>query len=368
MWYQLQNPDSVDSPALLVYKDRVADNIQTMLRLVGGDADRLVPHVKTHKMKEVVQMQLEAGISKFKCATIAEAEMLADAGAKWILLAYQLVGPKADRYLSLAAEYPEVQFGSLVDNEDTAQYLNERCGVKGRRIQVFLDVNNGMDRSGHPIDERILSLYEYLSKLPHLQLAGLHVYDGHIRNEDFAERKAASDAAFKKVYELREQIREKGLPEPMIIAGGSPTFTVHALREEIYCSPGTCLLWDWGYGDRFLDQPFLHAAVLITRVISKPAPGIITTDLGHKAVSAENPIERRVRFLNLEDYQVLSQSEEHGVLQVQNWGQLKVGDVLYAIPYHICPTVALHDRAAIIEGGQLVDKWNVVARNRTLTY
>ncbi|HEV7349665.1 D-TA family PLP-dependent enzyme [Telluribacter sp.] len=368
MWYQLHSPDSVDSPSLLVYKERVADNIQTMQNFVNGQADRLVPHVKTHKMKEVVQMQLAAGINKFKCATIAEAEMLAEAGAPWVLLAYQLVGPKVDRYLALAKHYPQVQFGSLVDNDATAHYLNNRCGETGSTLGVFIDVNNGMDRSGHPINGQLLPLYQTLSKLPNLRLQGLHVYDGHIRNEDFAERTKASDAAFEKVYELREHIRNLGQPEPMIIAGGSPTFTVHAQREGIYCSPGTCLLWDWGYGDRFQDQPFSHAAVLLTRVISKPAPGIITTDLGHKAVAAENPIDLRFRFLNLEGYQVMSQSEEHGVVQVSNWDNIQVGQVLYAIPYHICPTVALHDSAFIIENGEVVDKWRVVARNRTLTF
>jgi D-serine deaminase-like pyridoxal phosphate-dependent protein len=368
-WYTLSAPETIDSPALLVYKDRVAANIQTMLDLVGGNADRLVPHVKTHKMKEVVQMQLAAGIRKFKCATIAEAEMLAEAGAGWVLLAYQLVGPKADRYLQLARSYPQVQFGALVDNAASARWLDELCSTRQLRLNVLIDVNNGMDRSGHPVNEELLPLYTEVASLPTLHLLGLHVYDGHIRNENFAERKAVSDAAFLAIELLREQIRESTLPDPMIIAGGSPTFTVHAQREGVYCSPGTCLLWDWGYGDRLLDQPFLHAGVLLTRIISKPAPGIVTIDLGHKAVAAENPIDRRVRFLNLTGYELLSQSEEHGVLRVSTWDELRVGDVLYGVPYHICPTVALHQQAWIVEAnGDVSEAWPVVARNRSLTF
>jgi D-serine deaminase-like pyridoxal phosphate-dependent protein len=368
-WYPLSAPETIDSPALLVYKDRVAANIQTMLDLVGGNADRLVPHVKTHKMKEVVQMQLAAGIRKFKCATIAEAEMLAEAGAGWVLLAYQLVGPKAERYLQLAQAYPQVQFGALVDNAASARWLDELCSTRQLRLNVLIDVNNGMDRSGHPVNEELLPLYTEVALLPTLHLLGLHVYDGHIRNEDFAERKAVSDAAFLAIELLREQIRESILPDPMIIAGGSPTFTVHAQRDGVYCSPGTCLLWDWGYGDRLLDQPFLHAGVLLTRIISKPAPGIVTIDLGHKAVAAENPIDRRVRFLNLTGYELLSQSEEHGVLRVSTWDELRVGDVLYGAPYHICPTVALHQQAWIVEAnGDVNEAWPVVARNRSLTF
>ncbi|MEO9052168.1 MAG: alanine racemase, partial [Ginsengibacter sp.] len=114
-WYGLNHPEEVDSPALLIYKDRVAYNIRQMIS-IAGSAERLVPHVKTHKMAEIVKMQLDAGIHQFKCATIAEAEMLADAGAKIVLLAYQLNQPKAKRFLTLIKKYPAIQFSSLVDN------------------------------------------------------------------------------------------------------------------------------------------------------------------------------------------------------------------------------------------------------------
>ena len=123
-WYELNHPEAIDSPALLIYKDRVASNIQTMIR-IAGDANRLVPHVKTNKMAEVVKMQLQAGITQFKCATIAEAEMLADAGAKNIVLAYQLTQPKALRFLTLIKKCPAVYFASLIDNVESAKMLND---------------------------------------------------------------------------------------------------------------------------------------------------------------------------------------------------------------------------------------------------
>ncbi len=364
-WFSITNSERVFSPSLLLYKERIAYNIDLMIR-IAGDADRLVPHVKTHKMAEVIRMQLDAGISKFKCATIAEAELLATAGARWVLISYQLVGPNVSRLLKLKQQYPQVHFASLVDTLDSARYLSQAC--EGQQTGfVFMDINNGMNRSGHELNQEVPQLYQSIAALPAIQLEGLHVYDGHIREVDFEERKAHSDTDFLPVYSLRDTLVEMGLPAPMIIAGGSPTFTVHAQREGIYCSPGTCLLWDWGYGDRFLDQPFQHAAVLATRVISKPAPGIITVDLGHKAVAAENPIDRRFRLLNLSGYEVLSQSEEHGVLQMEDTDQVQVGDLLYAIPYHICPTVALHEYGSVVEDNTVVEEWPIAARKRKLT-
>jgi D-serine deaminase-like pyridoxal phosphate-dependent protein len=368
MWYKLNNPDNVISPSLLFYKERIESNIQRMLHIAGGPA-RLVPHVKTHKTAEIVKLQLDQGIGKFKCATIAEAEMLAESGAKWILIAYQLVGPNMGRLLVLRNKFPDATFSSLIDSEVSADAFNEFSRNNSIVSTIFIDVNNGMNRSGHPTDDSILSLYRHLKNLSNLTVAGLHVYDGHIRNAEFSERKVVSDAAFESVYPLIDIIHKDLGNNPVIVAGGSPTFTVHTLREDVLLSPGTNILWDYGYGDRFDDQPFQHAALVLTRVISKPSVGTVTLDLGHKAVAAENPIENRFRLLNLTHYNVVSQSEEHGVIEVSSeaWENITIGDVFYAVPYHVCPTVALHDFASVIEDGEVTAEWKIVARNRRLT-
>jgi len=368
MWYLLNKPEEVISPSLLFYKDRIENNIRSMVHM-AGDADRLVPHVKTHKTSEIVKIQLNAGVTKFKCATIAEAEMLADAGAKWVLIAYQLTGVNIRRLFELRRIYPDTTFSSLIDNQHSAQILEEYSAKENFISPIFIDVNNGMNRSGHPTNGLLLSLYRFLSGLSNVSVSGVHVYDGHIRNAEFSERKAHSDADFEKIYPLLDLIREAIGAEPVVIAGGSPTFTVHALRPNVLLSPGTNVLWDWGYGDQFDEQPFLHAAIILTRVVSKPSNGIVTIDLGHKAVSAENPIDKRFRLLNLHSYTVIGQSEEHGVLQVgdDTWETIQIGDVYYALPYHICPTVALHEYASVIENGEVVDEWKIMARNRRLT-
>jgi len=365
-WYELNDPDEIDSPALLVYKERVASNIQTMIH-IAGNAERLVPHVKTHKMAEIVKMQIDAGISKFKCATIAEAEMLAEAGAKNILLAYQLNFAKAKRFLALIKNFPSATFSSLIDNIDSAEMLNQTFANEKLVANVYIDVDAGMHRTGVS-PEKIFDLFLELQKLPNIKFTGLHVYDGHIRDENFEIRKQKVQEAFEKINTAKQQIlSNSNLHDVKIIAGGTPTFTVHALNKDVYCSPGTCLLWDYGYDCLLEEQAFEFAALLITRVISKPAEGFITTDLGHKSVAAENSISKRIFFLNLEDYEVKSQSEEHLVIEVKDADKIKVGDILYGVPYHICPSVALYDEANIIEDGKMIDKWNVIARKKKIT-
>lgn len=83
-------------------------------------------------------------------------------------------------------------------------------------------------------------------------------------------------------------------------------------------------------------------------------------------MSAENPIDKRVFFLNLKDYQVVSQSEEHLVVQVPPGTEPPVGTILYGVPYHVCPSVALHEEAQVIEGGHVTAVWPVVARKRKI--
>ncbi len=373
-WYELKDADAIDSPALLIYKNRVAFNIEAMIRM-AGDVKRLVPHVKTHKMTEMVTMQLAAGISQFKCATISEAEMLSEAKAKNILLAYQLNFSKAKRYISLIKKYPQIEFASLIDNIDSAKMLNDLFVKQKKVANIFIDVDPGMHRTGiapavagiPANNDPLFDLFSELHKLPNINFQGLHIYDGHIRDANFEIRKQKVEESLVPVNDVIKKIISSGFPEPKIIAGGTPTFPVHALDKKEYCSPGTCLLWDYGYDALLKEQPFEFAAVLLTRIISKPAPGLITTDLGHKSVAAENPISKRIFFLNLKNYEVKSQSEEHLVISLADCQNIHVGDVLYGIPYHICPTVALYDEANIIEDGDLADTWKIEARNKRIT-
>lgn len=364
-WYKLSNESQIDSPALLFYKERIQHNIEKMLA-TAHDTERLMVHIKTNKTPEIVQMLLAAGVNKFKCATIAEAEMTAMAGGKYIVIAHQLVGYKIDRLIALRKLYPAIFIASLLDDTENVLLHNQRFKEAGLIADVFLDVNNGMNRSGHSVNEALLELYQLVHNQSNLTLHGLHVYDGHLRDGNFEMRKEKIDADFTSVNNFSIKIEKAGLPKPIIIAGGTPAFTSHATRAEVYCSPGTCVLWDWGYGDQLQEQDFEYAALILTRVISKPTTGIITIDMGHKAIAAENPIDKRILFLNLADYELISQSEEHGVLRVKNWNVIKVGDVLYGVPYHICPTVNLYEEAQVVENEQVTETWQVLARRRRI--
>ena len=104
-WYEIANAGDVPSPALLLHSDRIDANLRRMIEMAGGPG-RLRPHVKTHKLGELTRRQLALGITKYKCATIAEAEVVAEAGAPGVLLAYQPVGPQIQRLVALQKRHP----------------------------------------------------------------------------------------------------------------------------------------------------------------------------------------------------------------------------------------------------------------------
>jgi D-serine deaminase-like pyridoxal phosphate-dependent protein/REP element-mobilizing transposase RayT len=582
-WYTIADVDDVPSPALLVYPDRVEDNIRRMIAIAGG-VERLRPHIKTHKLAEVVRMQMALDITKFKCATIAEAEMAAGCGAPDVLLAYQPVGPNVERFIQLVKKFPETKFSTIADDASAIRALSEAAktaglgsargsraplggppsgtnnqeapkitdgssvrgpsparqsseptegahyskrnlphfekpwaiyaihfatrqlrrlsptarqvvldcilrwneqryrlitacvmpdhvhliiqpgiesmdssgnsifyslekilqtiksytaheinklesasgalwekesfdryvrsdrdleqkfhyicinpwdsglvqpnepypwlwtpegfaasrreehagGVCSPELEVLLDIDCGQHRTGVAPGPKAIELYRLIASLPGLKPGGLHVYDGHIHDADLATRTKTCKASFAPVDALRQELTQAGLPVPRIVAGGTPTFPIHARRSDVECSPGTCLFWDAGYAKKLPDLDFLPAALVLTRVVSKPGKNLLCLDLGHKAIASENP-HPRVQFLNLPDAKALSHSEEHLVVETTKAKGFAVGDCFYGIPWHICPTVALHGEAVVVENGQAGARWKIVARERRLT-
>ncbi|KAA2240591.1 D-TA family PLP-dependent enzyme [Chitinophaga agrisoli] len=364
-WYTLRNTDEIDSPALLLYPERVKENI-ALLKSSIDNVTRLRPHVKTVKMPEVVRLMQEAGINKFKCATIAEAEMLGIVQAADVLLAYQPVGPKIARLAALVEQYPQTKYACLVDDITAATAISDHFAAKQQRLPVWLDLNLGQNRTGITPGAEALELYAQLSTLPGITLVGLHAYDGHLHDADLTLRTKRCNDAYAGVTKLAKSIAIKGLPVPLIVAGGSPTFPIHAQRPEIECSPGTFAFWDWGYAQGLPEQHYQPAVLVMARVISHPAPHLVCLDLGHKSVAAENQLPKRVHFINAAEAVPVSQSEEHLVIKVLDNAAYPIGTVLYGIPYHICPTVALYDSAHIISEQNLEGVWKITARNRSI--
>lgn len=351
----IKGSEHINTPSLLVFPELVKKNITEAIRMVK-QPDRLWPHIKTHKTSEVISLCQEAGVQHFKCATITEAELLGKNHVKTALLAHQLVGPKVDQFLTLVLEYPDTSFKCIFDNVHSAKIIGQKAEAKMLTIGCFIDLNVGMNRTGIS-PEKIGELAKEISQIKGLRLEGIHAYDGHIHDADFKIRKEKADAAYNIAAAAKQSAEDITGQKLQLIISGSPAFSIHANRPDVICSPGTFIFWDANY-QSFTEQQFTPAIWLATRVISTPAAGLICTDLGHKAVAAEQTLQRRVHFFDNPDLQVTGQSEEHLVLKTEQ--NYKVGDLLFAIPYHVCPTVALHHQVQVVEQNQLTSaNWSI---------
>jgi D-threonine aldolase len=367
--YAIRDTSSIYSPALVFYKDLIRKNIAYAVEIIG-DASRLRPHVKTHKTREIVGLERDAGITKHKCATLAEAEMLASAGATDVFIAYNMVGPNCRRLARLIRAYPRCHFSVTGDHPAALEALSRVLTEEKQTVEVLLDLDVGQHRTGIAPGPEAAALYEHLAQLPGLQPGGLHVYDGHNHQESFVERQQAVMNLLEPVLALRTALEKKGLPVPRLVAGGTPTYPVFAKLNlpGLECSPGTCFLHDQGYGSKYSDMAgFTPAALLLTRVISKPLPTRITLDLGYKAVASDPPAAKRLTLLDVPDYQAVLQNEEHLVIDTPHAAKYQPGDELLAVPTHICPTCAMHKQAYIVEDGAVTGTWDIVGRDRVLS-
>jgi len=363
---QVKNSTTLPSPALLFYEDAIRENFVEAVR-IAGSPKRLRPHIKTHKTAEIVRIAMAYGITKFKCATIAEAEMLAKTGALDIFVAYTLVGRNAERLVELAIKYPKAKFSVLVDNIEAAGTLETLISSAGINLGASLDLDVGQHRTGISPGPEALDLYRFLASCRRLYPAGLHCYDGHNHQHDYSERMAAAKYCYGLMESFRVSLSEAGLSVPEVVIGGTPTFPCYATMEGVTLSPGTCFLQDYSYASSFPDLCFKNAAVLFTRVISRNEKlGTFTVDLGYKGISSD-PQGLRGLILDHEGSEPVLQNEEHWVFTAPRKGLPKIGEEVYVIPTHICPTVALYERAHIINAdGVCYTEWKIAARDRSI--
>ena len=170
-WFETVQADEIPSPALLVYPDRIEENIRRMIS-IAGEPSKLRPHVKTHKMPAIVNLQRKLGIDKFKCSTLSEVEMTAKCGAKDVTLAFQPVGPQMAGLFSLIKKYPGSDISVIADDADIISQLSSRAVSDSVNLGIWLDINNGMDRTGI-IPEMAFDLYRMIFELPGLGCPGI---------------------------------------------------------------------------------------------------------------------------------------------------------------------------------------------------
>ena len=362
--YKIENIKKIDTPALLIYPAIVERNIQHLTSLFS-DVKQIRPHIKTHKCPQIVQLLNDAGITKFKCATIAEAEMLASVGVADILMAYQPIGPKIDRFIDLVTRFYSCSFSCLIDNTNIAVAISEAAQQAGLKVNCYIDLDTGMNRTGIKPGAEAKELFLYVCQLPGINIIGVHSYDGHLTDYDVNIRLKKAEEGYQSVLSLVNDLNKAKNLSLRIVAGSSPTLSFYAKQIDVECCPGTFIYWDQCYRDMYPELPFEFAALVVTRVISKPDANAVCLDLGYKAIASEESLDKRVKLLNHSILNISSQSEEH--LLTTTTKELPIGEIIYGIPYHIGRTCNLYESVAVVENKQVSKYWTNAARSRRIS-
>jgi D-serine deaminase-like pyridoxal phosphate-dependent protein len=365
--YKVSDVDDVMTPALLAYPEIIASNIERTVELLGGDADRWRVHIKTAKLGYTLRMMIGRGVRNFKCATTLELLVACQCGAADVLLAYPSIGANARRVRGIAEEFPQVRVSVLAENTEQLQQW------RGSRVGVFLDINPGMNRTGieQSHSDEVIKLVRAIGA-GGLDFRGLHYYDGQHREPDERERTVVAHRGYDRLLEIVKEIERIAVRVPEVITAGTPTFSASLSFEGfrnagflhrvspgtvVYCDASSLPLLPKEYGYR-------PAVLVLTRVVSHPRAGIVTCDAGHKTVSADSGIPTCV-VLGHPELTPLSPSEEHMPLEVAGGAAgPQVGDVLYLLPRHVCPTVNNFDDALLVRKGEIESVEKVSARGR----
>ncbi|MDR0539524.1 MAG: D-TA family PLP-dependent enzyme [Spirochaetaceae bacterium] len=362
--YHFAGENEIESPALVFYEDIIEENIKKTVAMAGG-AERLWPHVKTYKTAPMIRLLMSYGIRRFKCATIAEAEMCAQCSAPHILVSYPLVGPAIGRFIMLQRRYTGSTFWAIGDDLDQLSLLGQAASAAKLSVPLLADVNAGMNRTGVPF-EHIKNFCLRLTKIPGLSLMGLHCYDGHLGLKDAVERGRAAVEEADKLMAVRAELESIGQKMPVVVLGGTPTFPFHAANTAAFLSPGTLFIQDYGYASKYQDLDFVPGAAVLTRVVSRAHDDLFTLDTGYKAIASDSVAGERGIIADLPEACPEAHSEEHWVFRTVG-ACPSVGTVLYIIPAHICPTTALYPGVYTVRNGVLTNYWEIIARNRKIS-
>jgi|HubBroStandDraft_4_1064222.scaffolds.fasta_scaffold46248_2 D-serine deaminase-like pyridoxal phosphate-dependent protein len=365
--YHVSDIDNVLTPALVLYPEVIDSNIAQTLHLLGGNADRWRAHIKTAKLAYTVRMLVERGCRNLKCATTLELLVACSSGAADVLLAYPVVGANARRVREIVDQFPDIRISVLAENEEQVRQW------QGIQVGVFLDINPGMNRTGveQGHGDKIVRLVREVRDAG-LEFRGLHYYDGHFGGLDEQERTAAAHAGYDRLLELVNEIRHSGVGVPEVITAGTPTFPCSLTYKGFHgggfihrVSPGTILYCDaTSLAQLPGDYGYTPAVLVLTRVVSRPHNGIVTCDAGHKSVSADAGVPTCV-VVGHPELMPLTPSEEHLPLgSTEEMLTPQVGEALYLLPRHVCPTVNNFDSALLVRDGQIESVEKVSARGR----
>lgn len=360
--------DARDTPFLFADLDRMEANIARMADAARHLDIALRPHAKTHKIPEIARLQVATGATGVTVAKLSEAEVFADAGIEDIFVAYEVVG--ADKAARLARLAARTNLRCGVDSEAGARALSEAARAAHVELDVLLEIDMGIGRTGVPAGPAAIALARCIALLPSLRLVGLFGFRAFSAD---ASRRSGREEWGREEGELlaatADEIRGAGLDVHVVSAGSTPTALPAARAAGVTeIRPGQYL---FGCANVVSQGAMAEEDVALwarATVISRPSEDRAVIDAGSKTIGGDGPWQPGLGFgyvAEAPSTRVARLWEEHGVLALdETTRHLKVGDRVSIVPNHVCTAINLHDRLLGVRGERVEVSWHIAARGR----
>lgn len=352
--------EELDTPCIVVDLDVFESNVRMCLERLSH---RLVrPHQKTTKSPDVARLLIDAGAHGICVAKLGEAEVMAAAGIRDVLITTELAGPiKARRLAALLEAHPQARIRVVVDSWEGASAID---GALARPVEALIEVNVAQDRAGVDPGDAV-ALADRLRDLKRITLVGVQGYEGnlqHVRDED--ERRRLCDAAMERLTGAVEALRHAGHAIDVVTTGGTGTAEFCAAHDVVTeVQPGSFVFMDADYLDTG-GVPYRPALTALATVISRPARGRAVVDAGLKTLPDDSG---PARALDAPGWVYSHAGDEHGLLTpagAEPSRDLRTGDRVTLLPSHCDTTVNLHDFLYAHRAGQIEAIWPVAARGK----
>lgn len=363
--------DELDTPALLIDKRVMMENIAVMQQYADGQQVKMRPHTKTHKTPRLAKVQEEMGASGMTVAKVGEAEVMASHGLTDIFVANQIVGETKLKRIRKLAESIHISFG--IDCVEHVHQIEDVFRKAEKKAQVLIEIEVGEERSGVIEESDFRQILQAIQTCEFVHLKGIFSHDGHTyKAESKAHCQALYEDAVNRTLQFAQIAEEAGMVLEVVSIGSTPPFLFQfdIPKGVTEIRPGTYILMDASQSNVL--GTFSHcAATVLTTVISKPTKSRVITDVGAKGLTAQTCTKGLTKTKGLgkvkeyDDVFVSSVFDEHAIIYHEDFRQsVEIGEKVQIIPNHICPVVNLHEKAYLIQDGEVVEELVVACKGK----
>ena len=347
--------ENFGTPCAVIDLDVVDHNIAKAQSLCDDAGLLNRPHIKTHKSPTLAQLQIAAGAQGITCQKLGEAEVMANAGIRDILIATNLLG--AARSGQLAALQKRVPLKVCADNPVALAAYSQAATDAKRVLDVVIECDTGQLRAGVETPEQALSLAKVIKADPMLNFAGLLFYPAL---DSWPQTQVFYD-------DLASKLNNIGLTAGIVSTGGTPNFAnLGKLKGATEHRAGTCI-----FNDRMMiDAGFAKieecAYHVYTSVVSRGSSTRGILDAGSKTLTSDTGgLDGFGHIIEHPTARIHKFSEEHGFLDLTACDvKPDVGDIVRVIPNHVCVSVNMFDSLVGIRNGKISQIIPVAARGR----